>query len=65
MSGEKGKTPGQIGYEADCAADPAYPGGGTRKAWAQLSEIAQWSWERNPTPRKAYAAPTPSQGDAA
>jgi hypothetical protein len=46
-------TPGQIAYEKDVLARPFYNDGARRKAWAQLGEIEQLSWERNPTPRFA------------
>ncbi len=45
------KSPGQLAYEADCAADPFYPDGSKRKSWAELTDVARLSWERNPTPR--------------
>jgi hypothetical protein len=45
------KTPGQLAYEADCRNQPAYHDGTKRKAWQELHKVAQWSWERNPTPR--------------
>lgn len=45
------KTPGQLAYEADCAARPVYHDGTTRKPWGDLGDVEQWSWERNPTPR--------------
>lgn len=45
-------SPGQVAYEQDVAAHPRYhANGAVRPTWAQLSEIARWSWERNPTPR--------------
>ena len=45
------KTPGQLAYEADCDADPLYPDGSKRKTWAELTDVARWSWEKLPTPR--------------
>ena len=42
-------NPGQIAYEADIVLRPLYHDGSPRPAWRQLSEIARWSWERNPT----------------
>lgn len=44
-------TPGQLAYEQDLQRKPTYHDGSTRKQWAELPEYAQWSWERNPTPR--------------
>ncbi|CAH1658542.1 hypothetical protein CHELA1G11_12893 [Hyphomicrobiales bacterium] len=44
-------TPGRAAYEADVAARPQYHDGSARKTWEQLDDVAQWSWERNPTPR--------------
>jgi hypothetical protein len=48
-------TPGQQAYDADLIQQPLYHDGTTRPSWQQLSEIARWSWERNPTPRAAIA----------
>jgi hypothetical protein len=45
------KSPGQVAYEADCAAMPTYRDGSVRIDWADLPDYAKWSWERNPTPR--------------
>lgn len=45
------RTPGQVAYEAELAVKPSYHDGTLRRTWAQLSAIARWSWERNPTPR--------------
>lgn len=45
------KTRGQIAYEADCKARPAYDDGSRRKAWEHLGSVERLSWERNPTPR--------------
>lgn len=44
-------TNGQIAYEAELKARPTYDDGSPRRTWEQLGPIAQWSWERNPTPR--------------
>lgn len=43
-------TPGQKAYEEDCVRRPRYPDGTPRKTWARLGELAQSTWERNPTP---------------
>ena len=50
------KSPGQIAYETDCQRKPYYHPRiyGTlilRCSWQELSAIAKWSWEKNPTPR--------------
>jgi hypothetical protein len=45
------KTAGQIAYEEDVRRKPNHHDGTSRPAWDQLSDVAQWSWERNPTPR--------------
>lgn len=37
---------GQQAYEADVAVRPLYHDGAPRSTWANLSEIAQWSWNR-------------------
>lgn|GEM_PF-2134493 len=37
---------GQAAYEASLAACPHYQDGDPRPAWAQLGDIAQWSWSR-------------------
>lgn len=61
-------TPGQQAYEKDLMQRPCYPNGQPRSAWSDLCAIAQWSWERNPTPRKQVAHEpaihTPSIGTA-
>lgn len=41
------KSAGQLAYEADVAARPIYHDGTSRKTWAQLSDIARWSWTRD------------------
>ncbi len=46
------KKPGQLAYESDCLNEPNYHDGTTRKTWFELPALAQWSWNRNPTPRK-------------
>lgn len=51
MTQDKSKTAGQLAYEADCAVTPYYSTGQRRKRWAELADVARWSWERNPTPR--------------
>lgn len=48
--------PGRIAYEADVVARPFYEDGTPRRSWEQLSDVAKWSWERNPTPR--FRAPS-------
>ncbi len=48
---EAAKTPGQRAYEADCRKTNYYQDGTFRKPWRELNKVAQWSWERNPTPR--------------
>lgn len=55
------KTPGQIAYEEDVMRCPRYPHDRSwRPIWAELSDFAKKSWERNPTPRNLRAlAPTP------
>jgi len=50
------KTPGQLAYERDLEHEPNYnfANHGTdapRPAWHELSEVARWSWEKNPTDR--------------
>jgi hypothetical protein len=42
---------GQLAYEHDCDLMPVYHDGTTRKTWAQLCDVARWSWNRNPAPR--------------
>ena len=44
-------TPGRMAYEEDVRGKPHYHDGTPRRTWEQLSEIARWSWERNPRPR--------------
>ncbi len=38
-------------YEEDVRRHPTYHDGSPRPPWHRLDENAQWSWERNPTPR--------------
>lgn len=50
-------TPGQQAYEEDVRRQPNYHPrvDGTvlpRVPWSELSAIAKWSWEKNPTPRE-------------
>lgn len=47
---------GEEAYAEDCRRQPDYPAqwgleAAPRPAWSQLPEYAQWSWNRNPTPR--------------
>lgn len=44
-------SPGQRAYERDLARRPFYHDGTARPSWDMLSEIARWSWDRNPTDR--------------
>jgi hypothetical protein len=50
------RTPGQAAYEADLAACPRYHDGELRPAWADLTPLTQWTWERNPVARFKEAA---------
>jgi hypothetical protein len=43
---------GEQAYEEDVRRSPLYHDGSPRKAWDQLSEAAQWNWNRDPTPRE-------------
>ena len=50
-------TPGQKAYEEDVQRKPFYHprvNGAVlpRVPWGELSAIAKWSWEKNPTPRE-------------
>lgn len=45
------KTAGQKAYEQEIQVKPNYEGGVSRRPWKDLSEVAQMSWERNPSPR--------------
>jgi hypothetical protein len=38
-------------YETERRVRPFYDDGSPRPPWEKLDYIAQWSWERNPTPR--------------
>lgn len=49
------RTPGQVAYEADLAAEPLYNDRTRRKTWNELGELERWSWERNPTARAQTA----------
>lgn len=44
---------GKEAYDLDVEARPLYHDGTPRKSWDQLSDVARWSWNRNPTPRWA------------
>lgn len=46
-------TPGQSAYEEDVRRRPHYDGGAKRPEWAELSDVARWSWDRDPTQRFA------------
>lgn len=41
---------GQQAYEADLITRPTYHDGRPRRQWSELSEVAQWSWNKNPYP---------------
>jgi hypothetical protein len=43
------KTRGQQAYERDVMLMPNYRNGAPRANWSELPDVAQWSWERNPT----------------
>lgn len=45
------KSAGQLAYERDVARFPRYYDGVSRPTWNRLSEVARWSWERNPVDR--------------
>ena len=45
------KTPGQIAYEMDVAANPLYPDGSVRRPWDRISDVARQVWESAPMPR--------------
>ncbi len=49
---DREKSAGQLAYEADCLNEPNYHDGRKRKSWFELPALAQWSWNREPTPRK-------------
>ena len=42
---------GREAYKEDVRRKPTYHNGQPRKQWDDLDAIAQWSWNRNPTPR--------------
>jgi hypothetical protein len=44
------RTRGQIAYEADVRERPNYHDGTPRRKWHELSEVAQWSWNKSPCP---------------
>lgn len=54
------KTPGQIAYEQELKIWPNYDHGQPRAPWSRLPDIAKWSWERNPTPRKTQNSDKPA-----
>lgn len=58
MTASRGHALGRAAYEADVADYPHYPDGTPRRTWDQLSEIARWSWERDPTPTTASRGET-------
>jgi len=43
---------GREAYEHDVANAPLYHNGQPRRKWDDLSEVARWSWNRNPTARE-------------
>ena len=50
---------GKEAYEDDVKRDPIYQDGNRRLAWEQLTELARWSWDRNPTARTTNHKPLP------
>ncbi len=48
---EERKTAGQLAYEASVAANPRYPDGTPRRAWADLSDAIRNNWERHSVPK--------------
>lgn len=46
------KSAGRLAYEADLVSCPIHEDGTQRPAWDGLSDVARWSWERNPEPRE-------------
>ena len=42
---------GKEAYEVELKARPNYETGSPRPTWDKLSEIAKYSWNKNPTPR--------------
>jgi hypothetical protein len=44
-------TPGEVAYREDVVRRGFYPDGQPRRTWAQLSDWARSSWEKNPTAR--------------
>lgn len=51
---------GREAYEEDCRRNPTYHDGTPRRLWDEISEIAQYSWNRDPRPRTFSTRP-PSQ----
>jgi len=49
----RAKSAGQLAYEADKAAKPAYDTGHARPHWDALGAPQQGTWHRNPTHRGA------------
>lgn len=45
------RSPGQVAYEADCAAAPLYHDGRHRPPWSTLDGPVRSNWERYPSPR--------------
>ena len=45
------KTPAQLAYESELMIKPHYHDGTKRPEWAKLSDVAKWSWHKNPNPR--------------
>ena len=55
------KSKGQIAYEADVLKTPNYPDGAPRKAWSDLSNVEQWSWDRPPMALPGVPNPQPNK----
>lgn len=49
-------TIGEYDYERDRASRPHYHDGSPRPCWANLSDIAKWSWMRVTYSEQEYAA---------
>jgi hypothetical protein len=45
------KSPGQRAYEEDVRRRPLHHDGSPRRPWSVISDVAKWSWERDPSPR--------------
>lgn len=43
-------TKGERAYLADVKERPNYHDGVARRSWTELSDLARWSWEKNPYP---------------